>query len=167
MRLVDAAAVLVVLAAVVKLWVAPRLLAASPQRLPPLVLPMLDGSTYRLAERRGRVVFLDFSTSWCEACKASLPLAERYARMHPDVDVVTVDSGETPAAAAAFARDRALNSRFLALDTDERVADAFEVEGYPTVVVIDPRGRMNARWFGYNPALESAMENARVTLTPR
>jgi hypothetical protein len=87
--------------------------------------------------------------------------------MHPDVDVVTVDSGETPAAAAAFARDRALSPRFLALDTAERVADAFEVEGYPTIVVIDPRGRMNARWFGYNPVLESAMEHARVTLTSR
>jgi len=163
-RFLDLVAALVVAAALFRIFVAPRMLHASSLRLPPLVLPMVDGSFYHLDRRRGRVVFLDFSTSWCEACKASLPLAERFARAHPETDVVTIDSGESAGVTVRFAAQRGLRPHFVAFDSDERLADVFDVSGYPTIVVIDPQGRVNARWYGYNPALESAMEHARTTL---
>jgi thiol-disulfide isomerase/thioredoxin len=166
-RFLDLVAALVVAAALYKIFLAPRILKASSVRLPPLVFPMLDGSFYHLDRRRGRVVYLDFSTSWCEACKASLPLVEHFARSHPRADVVTIDSGESAAVAARFARERGLRPRFVALDSDERLADAFNVTGFPTIVVIDPQGRMSGIWYGYNPAIESAMEHALATLMSR
>lgn len=166
-RFLDLVAVLIVAAALYRIFVAPRMLHASSVRLPPLVFPMTDGSFYHLDRRRGRVVFLDFSTSWCEACKASLPLAERFARKHPEADVVTIDSGESAGVAVRFARERGLRPHFVALDRDERLADLFDITGFPTIVVIDPQGRVNGRWYGYNPAIESAMEHARATLMPR
>jgi thiol-disulfide isomerase/thioredoxin len=163
-RLLDVLASAVVLLVLFRFFVAPRLFTPPPAYALPLVLSMLDGSTYHLENRRGRVVFLEFSTSWCDACKASIPLVERYARMHPDVDVITVDSGESPPAAARFVIDRALRPHFLALDVRDRITDAFDVSGYPTILVIDRRGRMRARWDGFNPAVEQAMEHARVSL---
>jgi thiol-disulfide isomerase/thioredoxin len=163
-RLLDLAAALIVGVALFRMFVAPRMLDASPVRVPPLVLTMIDGTFYHLESRRGRVVFLDFSTSWCEACKASLPLAEHYARAHPEADVVTIDTGESAKVAVRFAAERGLRPHFVALDARGGLADAFNVSGFPTIVVIDPQGRMRARWYGYNPALEAAMDHARVTL---
>jgi thiol-disulfide isomerase/thioredoxin len=163
-RLLDVLAIAVVLVVLFRFFVAPRLFTSPPAHALPLVLSMLDGSIYHLENRRGRVVFLDFSTSWCDACKASLPLLERYARMHPDVDVITVDSGESPPAAARFALDQALRPHFFALDVRDRITDAFDVSGYPTILVIDRRGRLRARWYGFNPVVEQAMEHARLSL---
>ncbi|MGB8267859.1 MAG: ABC transporter substrate-binding protein [Candidatus Velthaea sp.] len=158
-RGIDALAALVLLAAVYRFLLAPRLFPAAPVAAPPLQLARLDGhGTFSLAARRGRVVFLDFWASWCEPCRAILPLVEHYARAHADVDVVAVDSGESASVAGAFARTHNLAN--VVLDPDETAAAAYGVSGYPTMVVIDPTGMIRAKWVGFNPAIESAMADA-------
>jgi thiol-disulfide isomerase/thioredoxin len=107
------------------------------------------------------VVFLDFWASWCDACKASLPLVEHYAREHPDVEVIAVDSNEPEPVGRHFAREEGL--RRVVLDSQGRVTAAYGIEGLPTIVVIDPKGFVRAQWPGFNPAIELAMEDARTT----
>jgi thiol-disulfide isomerase/thioredoxin len=164
-RLLDLLLVFLVFALLFRLFVAPRMLGPASVQAMPFTLPVVGGSEFRLSRHRGRVVFLEFSTSWCDACKALLPLVERYAKAHPDVDVLTVDTGEPAQIAAQFAREAGLKP--LAVDADQSVRLAFGVTGYPTMVVIDPKGFIRAKWFGYNPAIESVMENARTALKRR
>lgn len=150
---------LVVLAAGFHFFVAPRLAGQSSEPAPRLTLPTLDGGRFALAVQRGRVEFLDFWASWCEPCQQSLPLVERYARAHPDVDVVAIDVGEDAATAGAFARTHGLSK--VALDPDETAAHAYGVNVFPTMIVVDPAGQTRARWVGFNPAIEAAMAAAR------
>jgi peptide/nickel transport system substrate-binding protein len=158
-RGLDGLAILVVLYAVFHFFVAPRLIREAAAPAPPLALATLDRGTFSLAAHRGRVVFLDFWASWCEPCKQSLPLVERYARSHPDADVIAVDVGETAGTARAFARAHGLAN--VVLDPDEIAAHAYGVSGFPTMIVVDPAGMVRAKWVGFNPAIERAMADAR------
>jgi cytochrome c biogenesis protein CcmG/thiol:disulfide interchange protein DsbE len=108
------------------------------------------------------VTFVDFWATWCEPCRLSLPLVEAFAAAHPDVDVLAVDVGERPEVARQYAREHGV--RNLAFDEDAHVASAFGVSGYPTIVVLDPRGYVRAKWIGFNPAVAVAMSHARAAL---
>lgn len=162
-RGLDLLAAAVVVFVLYRLFIQPRLFTRAVTPAVPFVLPAVDRPDYHFPAHPGRVVFLDFWASWCEPCKASLPLVERYARAHPDVEVIPVDSNEPAVAGARFARENGLHA--VVLDTQGRVTGAYGVDGLPTVIVIDPSGFIRARWPGFNPAIELAMENARTAFS--
>ncbi|MBC5815954.1 MAG: TlpA family protein disulfide reductase [Candidatus Eremiobacteraeota bacterium] len=158
-RVWDVLALLVIAFVVWKLLIAPRSLdQATAHPAPHLVLASLNGQSFKLAEHRGRVVFLDFYASWCEPCKISLPLVERFARSHPEADVIPIDVGEPLPVALAFAKQYDLHGA--ALDPNRLASNWFNVEGFPTMVVIDPGGDIRATWPGLNPAIQLNMANA-------
>lgn len=62
------------------------------QMAPNFTLPMLQGGQLRLAALRGKVVVLDFFTSWCTACRAEAGDLEHLALRYGNrVEVVGVD----------------------------------------------------------------------------
>lgn len=159
-RGLDVLAVLIVLAAVVRFGVVPYLHHQGPTVAPAVSLSTLDGGRFDLARHRGRLVFVDFWATWCDPCRDEIPLVQRFLRAHPDVAVESIDVGETPSLVRPFvARFR---MRDVALDPDMRVAHAFGVTGFPTMVAIDPQGRIRARWIGFNPAIDREMADALV-----
>jgi peptide/nickel transport system substrate-binding protein len=161
-RALDVLAVLVILLAVYKFVIAPRDFGSFPVRPAPTVnLPAMTGGEFSLAQLRGKVVFVDFWASWCEPCQLSLPLVEHFASTHPDAVVIAIDAGESPDVARAFAQKHDL--RNVVFDQQMKASDAFNVEGFPTLVVVDPRGMERAKWFGFNPAIESLMGAALDT----
>jgi thiol-disulfide isomerase/thioredoxin len=146
-----------------KILLAPRALDAKPYPAPRIAYPKLDGGTFRISDERGRVVFLDFYASWCEPCNLETPLIERYARTNPQSSVVPIDVGEPPSVAAHYAQRFKLKG--VVLDPGSLSNGFFQIEGYPTIVVIDPQGRIRATWSGFNPAIELAMSNAQKRLS--
>jgi thiol-disulfide isomerase/thioredoxin len=158
-RIWDALALLAIGFAIWKIFIAPRFLegpAAHPA--PAAVYQRLDGGEFHLAQQRGHIVFLDFYASWCEPCKLELPLVQRWASAHPSVMVVPIDVGEPRTTARDFASRYRLRS--VALDPQSTARAFFSVEGFPTVVVVDGRGFVRAKWEGLNPAIALAMDNA-------
>ncbi|HZY98831.1 MAG TPA: TlpA disulfide reductase family protein [Candidatus Baltobacteraceae bacterium] len=142
-----------------KVLIAPRNLdPARAYPAPHAAYARLDGSTFRVSDGRGRVLFLDFFASWCEPCKIELPLIERWAQTNPRALVVPIDVGEPQSVAKAFAQKYDLHG--VALDPHQSAGAFFDVHGFPTVVVVDPAGRIRAKWEGLNPAIELAMSNA-------
>lgn len=163
-RVLDALAILVVLFVVYKLAIAPRFLDKTrAYPAPHVTYATLSGTPFVLAQHRGRVVFLDFWASWCEPCKISLPMVEKFARSHPEVDVVAVDEGEPRAVVEAFAKAHGM--RNVALDPKGLSQGFFQLNGYPTMVVIDPQGRIRGTWPGLNPAIQLNMANAEKQLS--
>lgn len=156
-RALDVLAVLVVLAAITRFAIVPRLHRDVVQA-PTVSLAALDGGRFDLAQRRGRLVFLDFWASWCGPCKDSIPLVQRFRRTHRGVDVVSVDVGEETWQVRPFVAK--FNMQGVVLDPDMTVAHAFGVSGYPTMVAIDGGGRVRARWVGFDPAIEREMTEA-------
>ena len=157
-RGLDALAVLVVLFALFEFFVAPRLREAAIVPAPPVALQLLGGERRPLAALRGRVVFLDFWASWCEPCQQSVPLIQHFARLHPEVTVISIDVGEPAGVVRGFLRRHPMKA--VALDPDMTVNNAFGVANFPTMVVIDPAGNERAKWVGFNPEIEQQMAEA-------
>ena len=162
-RFLDVLAILVLAFVVWKIFIAPRALkGADAYPAPRVAFEKLDGGTFHISDAHGRVLFLDFFASWCEPCKLESPLVQRYARAHPEVMVVPVDVGEPASVAARFAKKYKI--RNVVLDPHSLSQGFFQVQGFPTIVVIDPQGRIRATWSGFNPAIQMAMGNAAKKL---
>jgi thiol-disulfide isomerase/thioredoxin len=136
--------------------------AANAHPAPHVTYQTLSGKPFVLTQQRGHVVFLDFWASWCEPCKLSLPMVEKFARAHPEVEVVPIDVGEPREVVEAYARKHAMLN--VALDPKTLSQGFFQIEGFPTMVVVDPQGRIRATWTGFNPAIQMNMAHAARTL---
>ncbi len=162
-RIWDLLAVVIVLAIGWEIFFAPRPLStATAYPAPHAVYDRLAGGQFRVTDARGRVLFLDFYASWCEPCRQELPAVEAYARAHPEVEVMPIDVGEPRVAAASFAAQLHLTD--VALDPQGLSRGFFSIAGFPTIVTIDPAGRVRATWEGYDPAVATAMSNAERKL---
>ena len=143
------------------LLVAPRFLDLPTERAPTMLLESPRGAL-RIGQSSGRVTYLDFWATWCEPCRLSLPLVEAFARAHPDADVLAIDVNESESVAARYASEHGMHN--VAFDVLGRAARAYGVVGFPTMVVIDRRGFIRAKWTGFNPAIGLAMAHARSAL---
>lgn len=150
--------------AIWKMFVAPRSFgaASAAPTAPHAVFPRLDGGQFRITDARGRLLFLDFYATWCTPCKIEMPLVRAWAKAHPGALVVPVDVAEPRAAVAAFAGTHDLGD--VAMDPFGDAQGIFGIDGFPTIVVVDPQGRIRAKWQGLNPAISLAMSNAQKAL---
>lgn len=118
----------------------------------------LEGRTVSLADYRGqKKVVVTFWASWCGPCRMEMPgLIRFYKKNHSDssdFEILAVSIDEDTKEAADFAAKQKLNFPVL-LDPRRKVANAYEVEGIPTMFVIDKDGRITHGYVGYNRALE-------------
>jgi len=164
-RGLDVLAVLIVSFALFEFFIAPRLAENHIVPAPPMSLATLDGGRFTIDRQRGRLTYLDFWATWCAPCRQSIPLIQRFARSHPEVDVVSIDVGEPPAVVDAFVRKHPMER--VALDPDQTAAHAFGVADFPTMVVIDRQGNQRAKWVGFNPEIEAQMAAAEARFVPK
>jgi peptide/nickel transport system substrate-binding protein len=164
-RGLDVLAVLIVLFALFEYFVAPRLAENAIVPAPPVSLATLAGGRFTMEQQKGRLTYLDFWATWCEPCQQSIPLIQRFARHHPEVDVISVDVGEPPGVVGSFVRSHPMER--VALDPDQTAARAFGVADFPTMVVIDGQGNQRAKWLGFNPEIEAQMAAAEARFTPK
>jgi thiol-disulfide isomerase/thioredoxin len=128
---------------------------------PDFVLDMLGGAKFRLAERRGQIVLLDFWATWCGPCIQAMPQVERVAQEFRDrgVELVAVNLQEPPDRITAMLQRHNLHPT-VALDRDGKVAEQYGASAIPQTVIID-RGGIVARLFvGGGPHLGDQLREA-------
>ena len=127
---------------------------------PEFTLNDLNGDAVSLASLRGKVVILDFWATWCGPCRKTMPLLDKfYTEMKPENVVVygvnVWERGGKTDKVKPFLAERGFH--FPVLFGTNDLADAYGVQGIPTLVMIDPQGKVAYRHVGYNPTLPEVL----------
>ncbi|HWF14182.1 MAG TPA: thioredoxin-like domain-containing protein [Candidatus Acidoferrales bacterium] len=112
----------------------------------------VDGSgTVKLSESHGKVVVLNFWTTWCAYCNSmESMLAEVRTKFASRDDVVflTVNADEDENLVAPYLKEQKFGGASVFAD---RINQAFHVESIPTVLVLDKSGKIAYRTQGFAP----------------
>jgi len=131
-------------------------------------LRQVDGKgAVKLADDHGRIVILNFWTSWCAYCRTMENLlANVRAKIsgHDDVLTLAVNADEDGTLAAPFLEEQKVEGTAVFADGLDQ---ALHVESIPTVIVLDRAGKIVYRAQGYAPddfvdAVSGAINKALV-----
>lgn len=131
---------------------------------PDFAAATLDGQTVRLADFRGqKKVVVSFWASWCGPCRLEMPELVKFYKAHhtqdSDFELLAVSIDDDAKAAADFATSEKLNFPVL-LDPQQKMANAFGVDGIPTLFVIDKNGKITYGHIGYDGIMQYSLANA-------
>jgi peroxiredoxin len=102
----------------------------------------LDGTPIRLADLRGKAVWINFFATWCPPCQAEVPiLREVSARYRArGLELIAVSVQETAPADVQAYSDRYELKYTIGFDGSGRIFHAYRVYALPTQFFIDPDG---------------------------
>ncbi len=108
---------------------------------PNFTLKDLSGQARSLKDYRGKIVLLNFTTTWCPYCKKDIPnLKKLYTSMKgKDFELISIYVAESPKKVASFVEKYALPYTVL-VDTEASVARTYGIRGVPTKIVVAKSG---------------------------
>lgn len=103
----------------------------------------LNGKDVKFKDYKGKVVLLNFMTTWCPECRASIPVLKTiHARyFEKGLILINVNVQETQETAAAYAKKYGLPYLTI-LDTEGAISKKYGVTGVPVKALIDRKGRI-------------------------
>ena len=124
----------------------------------------LGGKKVSLESLKGKTVVVDFWATWCGPCQASFPAMQKLVDRHKDdknVAFLFVDTWEHGNDKKQNVADFMKNSPYtfhVLLDNDNKVVDAYKVEGIPTKFVIDKNGVTRFKAVGFDGSTDNTVE---------
>jgi len=110
-----------------------------------------DGKAFELANLKGKYVVLDFWGTWCGPCMAGMPdmkkLNEQYKSKLAIVGIAK-ESNDNPAKWKSTIENDALNWQHIINKKDEDYVSRYNVQGFPTKIIISPEGKILGRFVG-------------------
>ena len=128
---------------------------------PGFKLPLLYEGDFKLEEKKGQVVVLDFWASWCGPCVRSMPDLLELAGEYEEKAVyfLAINQSEPAALVKRFIETRGWKLN-VALDGLGGTGLKYGVEGIPHTVVIDAAGNVSAVFVGAGPDSKTKLKAA-------
>jgi thiol-disulfide isomerase/thioredoxin len=114
------------------------------QRVPDLKAQSIHGDQIDLHALRGKVVLLDFWTTWCVPCKREVPVLEKlHTEFHDSgLELVSINVDEEQAAVRDFVQSVGVPYPVVPLGSSNDLVSMLSVNAFPTVVLIDREGKI-------------------------
>jgi len=103
----------------------------------------MNGNNISLSDFKGKIVFLNFWTTWCPTCRIEMPSMEKLHQKlkNEDFAMVTINLQESASQVKAFFKEFKLTFTAL-LDSTGEVGASFGIRAIPTTYIIDKTGRI-------------------------
>ena len=113
------------------------------------------------ASLRGKVVLLDFWGTWCPPCRESIPTTRNVHKKFQGkgLEVIGVSSDDDEDVWRTFIEAQKMDWHEY-IDLSGKVIEAFDVDSYPTYVVLDKDGVVRFRQSGYGSMTEGELDDA-------
>jgi len=130
-------------------------------------LKMVDGTTYKIEDQKGKVVLINLWATWCGPCRAEMPhlveMQEKYRDRNFEIiglDVGTDGVPETAEAITAFAQDMKLNYKLGWADNklNNEFVRLAQMAGIPISVLVNREGKMTGIFTGGGPSVVKKMK---------
>ena len=112
----------------------------------------LDGKEFDIKSLRGKYVLIDFWGIWCGPCVAEMPQVKEFQEKHKDKLVVLgINSGDTKDKVQNFINEKGYDWQQILSSKDsnsDNFVNRFNVQGFPTKLIIDRRGNIVKRFVG-------------------
>ena len=136
------------------------------RQAPNFTVKTLTGKKRSLADFRGKVVLIDFWATWCGPCRIGLPETQRLAKAYKSsgLEVLAISDEDAKTVSPFLKSNHYTFPTYL--DAQGKTATAYKIEGIPTTVVIDKRGRLVSYMVGLqDPAtIKAALKKAGLNL---
>jgi peroxiredoxin len=117
----------------------------------PLEIRLSDptGRPISLADFRGKIVFINFWTTWCLACVIEMPSMQKLHQIFKDKDFVmlAINLQESASRVKQFYKEHKLTFTTL-LDTTGDVGAGLGIRSIPTTFILDKNGRIIGKALG-------------------
>ena len=103
----------------------------------------MNGKNISLSDFKGKIVFLNFWTTWCPTCRIEMPSMEKlHQRLkNKNFAMVTINLQESASQVKAFFKEFKLTFTAL-LDSTGEVGASFGIRAIPTTYILDKTGRI-------------------------
>jgi len=113
-------------------------------------LEQMGGGKITLSEQKGKVVLVDFWATWCGPCKSAIPYIINIYNTYKDQGLIVlgISLDQERSALDKFIKDQPIP--YPILYGDAQVARAYDVQGIPTMVIFDKKGKIAFREVGFS-----------------
>lgn len=103
----------------------------------------MNGKNISLSDFKGKIVFLNFWTTWCPTCRIEMPSMEKLNQKLKNTDfaMVTINLQESASQVKSFFEEFKLTFTAL-LDSTGEVSALFGIRSIPTTYILDKTGRI-------------------------
>src|SRR5271156_3830120 len=120
----------------------------------------MEGTQVSNTAMRGKVVLLDFWATWCPPCRESLPTMQALHKKYADkaFEIVGISADGDESTLKAFVEQNRMSWTEY-LDISGSVQYAFDVDSFPTYIVVDKEGVVRYRQSGFGPTVGGELED--------
>ena len=120
---------------------------------PDFTLNDIYGMPLTLSSFRGTYVVLDFWGSWCPWCIKGIPEMKKYYQKYSGkFEIIGIDCNDPVEKWKAAVANYDMPWKHVYNPKGSRLAQQYDIQGYPTKIIIDPQGRVDKVVVGEDPA---------------
>lgn len=126
---------------------------------PDFRLKNLEGEYMTLDSFKGKYLLLDFWGTWCGWCIKGIPDLKKYYEKYKDrIEFASIDCKDTEEEWREGVAEHELTWTNLFNGDGQEVTLAYGIQAYPTMIIIDPEGKVVGAYVGENPALYEKLD---------
>ena len=126
---------------------------------PDFTLNDLSGNPLSLSSLRGKYVILDFWGSWCVWCIKGIPEMKKYYQKYQGkFEILGIDCNDSEEDWKTAVKQYELPWLQVYHSQADTVLEQYEIQGFPTKIIISPEGKIVKTIVGEDPAFYAFLD---------